>query len=173
MQTLRVYNSRILKNKNAKFSGYYFCMNTNIKGNFQICISVPLSNIILKANCHFAHVSRSLFRHKVGCMFRVKLYAVDIYQASHDGIFHVDMEHLRVFFICNNINFCNYFCINLVLTNIIRTLWSPKLFFGSLKVKHLFIKFTATFQYTYIVYKYFCVPMICKKVLQINYLKTV
>ena len=42
MQTLRVYNSRILKNKNAKFSGYYFCMNKNIKGHFQICISVPL-----------------------------------------------------------------------------------------------------------------------------------
>ena len=42
MQTLRAYNSRFLKNKVAKFSGYYFCMKTNIKGNFQICISVPL-----------------------------------------------------------------------------------------------------------------------------------
>ena len=29
--------------KNAKFSGYYFDMNLNIWGDFQICISVPLS----------------------------------------------------------------------------------------------------------------------------------
>ena len=36
------YNSRILRNKSATFSGYSFCMNTNILGNFQICISVPL-----------------------------------------------------------------------------------------------------------------------------------
>ena len=28
--------------KNAKFSGYYFDMNLNIWGDFQICISVPL-----------------------------------------------------------------------------------------------------------------------------------
>ena len=30
--------------KNVKFSGYYFHMNLNIWGDFQICISVPLSN---------------------------------------------------------------------------------------------------------------------------------
>ena len=28
--------------KNAKFSGYYFYMNTNIQRYFQICISLPL-----------------------------------------------------------------------------------------------------------------------------------
>ena len=28
--------------KNAKFSGYCFHMKTNIKGDSQICISVPL-----------------------------------------------------------------------------------------------------------------------------------
>ena len=27
---------------NEKFSGYYFYINMNIQGNFQICISVPL-----------------------------------------------------------------------------------------------------------------------------------
>ena len=32
---------RILRIKNAKFSGYCFYMNTNIKRDFQICISVP------------------------------------------------------------------------------------------------------------------------------------
>ena len=38
-------NSRILSIKNAKFSGYYFYLNWNVWRNFQICISVPLSNI--------------------------------------------------------------------------------------------------------------------------------
>ena len=44
LQTLWVYNSRILKNKNAKFPGYYFGMDANILGDFKICISVPLRN---------------------------------------------------------------------------------------------------------------------------------
>ena len=43
VQTLRVNNSRILKIQNAKFSGYYFHMNTNMWRDFQICISVPLN----------------------------------------------------------------------------------------------------------------------------------
>ena len=42
IQTLRVNNSRIVTIKNAKFSGYYVCMNLNIWEDFQICISVPL-----------------------------------------------------------------------------------------------------------------------------------
>ena len=42
MQTLLVNNSKILTIKNAKLSGYYFYMNLNIWGDFQICISVPL-----------------------------------------------------------------------------------------------------------------------------------
>ena len=29
--------------KNVKFSGYYFYLNMNVWGNFQICISVPLN----------------------------------------------------------------------------------------------------------------------------------
>ena len=35
-------NSRILRIKNTKFSGYSFYMKTNIQGHFQICVSVPL-----------------------------------------------------------------------------------------------------------------------------------
>ena len=31
--------------KNAKFSGYYFHMNLNVWGDFQICISVPLKAV--------------------------------------------------------------------------------------------------------------------------------
>ena len=34
--------------KNAKFSGYYFDMNLIIWGDFQICISVPLTHILYK-----------------------------------------------------------------------------------------------------------------------------
>ena len=35
-------NLRIPTIKNVKFSEYCFNMNTNILGDFQICISVPL-----------------------------------------------------------------------------------------------------------------------------------
>ena len=42
LQTSRPNNSRILRVKSAKLSGYCFYINTNTKGDFQICISVPL-----------------------------------------------------------------------------------------------------------------------------------
>ena len=37
-----VYNSIIPRIKNAKFSGYCFYLNTNLYGDLQICINVPL-----------------------------------------------------------------------------------------------------------------------------------
>ena len=43
MQTLRVNNSRIPRNKNAKFSEYYFYLSTIVYEYFQIFISVPLN----------------------------------------------------------------------------------------------------------------------------------
>ena len=42
LRTSRVNNSRTLRLKNAKFSGYCFYMNTNIQGDSPIGISVPL-----------------------------------------------------------------------------------------------------------------------------------
>ena len=42
----RANNSRILRIKNAKFSGCCFYMNAKIQEDFQICISVPLKKII-------------------------------------------------------------------------------------------------------------------------------
>ena len=42
MQTLQVNNSRIPWTKNTKFLEYYFYLNTNIYGDFQFCISIPL-----------------------------------------------------------------------------------------------------------------------------------
>ena len=47
IQTLRMNNSRNVWIKNAKFSEYYFYMNTNIQHNFQIRISVPSIALIL------------------------------------------------------------------------------------------------------------------------------
>ena len=46
-QTSMGKNLRILRIKNAKFSGYCFYMNPNIQWNFQICINVTL-NLIIK-----------------------------------------------------------------------------------------------------------------------------
>ena len=45
--TSRANNSRILRIKNANFSEFYFYMNTNIKGDFQIQsrMSVKIMNI--------------------------------------------------------------------------------------------------------------------------------
>ena len=39
--------SRILSINNAKFSGYYFYINTNIQVDFQICVRVPLMKAFL------------------------------------------------------------------------------------------------------------------------------
>ena len=43
LQTSRANHSRILRIRNAKFSGYCFYMSANTRGDFQICISVPLN----------------------------------------------------------------------------------------------------------------------------------
>ena len=51
-QSLRVYNSRIPRIKNAKFSGYYFYMNTNIQEDFQICTNVPLMDNVFITEEH-------------------------------------------------------------------------------------------------------------------------
>ena len=54
IQTLRVNNLRIRTIKNVKFSGYYFYVNMNTLGDFQICISVPLNvmlTMFIKAYC--------------------------------------------------------------------------------------------------------------------------
>ena len=53
MQTSRANNSRILRIKNAKFSVYCYYINTNILGDFQICISVPLSYFALNSRFSF------------------------------------------------------------------------------------------------------------------------
>ena len=43
LQTSRANNSRILRVKDAKFFGQCFYLNISIQGEFQICISVPLT----------------------------------------------------------------------------------------------------------------------------------
>ena len=51
-----MYLSISLYNMMMEFSGYYFYMKTSIKGDFQICISVPLKN------SHYACIP--LYMHK-------------------------------------------------------------------------------------------------------------
>ena len=65
-QSSRANNSRTLRFKNAKFSGYCFYMKLSIWQNFQICISVPLMpggkkghthlNLQLKATVMFKYI---------------------------------------------------------------------------------------------------------------------
>ena len=47
LQTCRNNNLQILRIKKVKFSEYCFYMITIIKGDFQICISVPLNLLLL------------------------------------------------------------------------------------------------------------------------------
>ena len=54
LQTPRANISRILRIKNAKFWGFCFYVNTNILGDFQICISVPLIRVITMWWSHFS-----------------------------------------------------------------------------------------------------------------------
>ena len=53
------FTGRILRIKNAKFSGYRYYMNTNIHGDFQISVSVTLTpniwKIVSERKSHFAH----------------------------------------------------------------------------------------------------------------------
>ena len=54
--------------KNEKFSGYYFYMNLNIYGDFQICISVPLNvDDYPFAFCGFLRPDLSPWRYKNRC----------------------------------------------------------------------------------------------------------
>ena len=63
-QTLLVYNSRILRIKNVKFSEQYFYMSKNIQGDFQICVSVPLIKkaALAQVVCYeFCEISKNTF----------------------------------------------------------------------------------------------------------------
>ena len=48
LQTSLANNLRFYRIKNAKFSGSCFCLNINIYGNFQVCITVSLNKHIIK-----------------------------------------------------------------------------------------------------------------------------
>ena len=45
--TLLANDSRILRIRNAKFSGYIFYMKRNIWRDFEICSSVPLRSVLI------------------------------------------------------------------------------------------------------------------------------
>ena len=50
---------------NAKFSVYYFQTNLNINGDFQVCISVPLSSFLLMYYAYLACIYMYLKREKM------------------------------------------------------------------------------------------------------------
>ena len=50
--------------KNAKFSGYYFDVNLNIWGDFQICNSVPLRMCQIASEVHDGILRRRKFLFK-------------------------------------------------------------------------------------------------------------
>ena len=65
----RANNSKIVRIKNVNFSGYCFYMNTNIQGDFQIFISVPLKLTKKKQERHLIpHENRR--KSKVSWWFR-------------------------------------------------------------------------------------------------------
>ena len=57
----RANKTRILMMKNAKFSRYYFYLNTNLYGDFQIRISVSLNGLQLLVSI-FSNLRLSLSR---------------------------------------------------------------------------------------------------------------
>ena len=59
MQNLRVNNSIIITIKNETLSRYYFYMNSNTQGDFQICISVPLNGTCTTFSSFFIPFSLS------------------------------------------------------------------------------------------------------------------
>ena len=68
IQISRVNNSRTLRIKNGKSSGYCFYMNPNILRNFQICISVLLSGYYLTGKSllsNFSHQNRSYYSNRL------------------------------------------------------------------------------------------------------------
>ena len=57
--------------KNVKFSGYYFHMNTNLQGDFQICISVSLNETGRKVKLSIALILLRIYLlpHEPGLTF--------------------------------------------------------------------------------------------------------
>ena len=76
IQTSRVNNSRILRLKIAKFSGYCFYMKPSIWWNFQICISVPLNiiwssllfRLVFSRNAKKTHTDQIILQTFVFCL---------------------------------------------------------------------------------------------------------
>ena len=93
LETSRVNNSRILRIKNAKFSGHCFYMNTKIQGDFQICISVPLTfnfydreglNFLTRLRLGLNLLGDHKFRHNFqDCVCSICTYAQDIESTMH------------------------------------------------------------------------------------------
>ena len=95
--------------KNAKFSGYYFYMNLNIWGNFQICFSVPLTSFFSTVSSFFwifvfsewvkqIHIiclnPRSISRLEIYNVFLSKMYPV--IRSSHQKGFYIKKVFFKI-----------------------------------------------------------------------------
>ena len=63
LQNSQVNNSRILRIKNTKLSGYCLYINTNIQGDFQINTSVPLRNGKVFIDVYDKHTNHHQYLH--------------------------------------------------------------------------------------------------------------
>ena len=63
LQNSQVNNSRILRIKNTKLSGYCLYINTNIQGDFQINTSLPLRNGKVSIDVYVKHTNHHQYLH--------------------------------------------------------------------------------------------------------------
>ena len=84
LQISRANNSRVLRIKNSKFWEYCFYLNTNIQGDYQICISVPKAyciNVVLDGMLIYLN-RRYLFKNKIYFYFcYFKQYNIKMWHA--------------------------------------------------------------------------------------------
>ena len=128
-----VNNSKILRIKTVKFSGYCFYMNTNMYGDFQICISVPLI-IILTDFIKQPFIKQSpiflSFSFLIDCFFSFLIKAFANFQKLirfhwQTFIVYKNGENLKMLM--------EIFCSKLIVSNVILV------FLGHLKRKIFFV----------------------------------
>ena len=98
MQTLRINNSKTLGIKNTKFSGYYFYMNTNIYGDFQICVSVPLRKKRIKWQAKHLQLFQRM-KHFFSKQIKLKHKLISVTISNKHPEINIDDPEIQNFFI--------------------------------------------------------------------------
>ena len=101
LEISRANNSRILRTKNAKFSGYCFYVNTNIYWDFETCISVPL-NILRNSWEIRKKIPTHLFSYKIWEIFKSIFFKKHLvmtysgYEVFSNNFIHAFQKHLEL-----------------------------------------------------------------------------